>query len=309
MEIHELLRKIRKDRGFSQKNLAHNITSRESIAKYENGERNIPFTILLEILDRLNVNVDEFLFYLENDSIERKNIGMNAIMKVNNKEKISSKYHLQKLRKKIAVSNDIADVRNYLIVKTYHWSNGLEDERSLNKKDREYLKILKDYLEKVEEWGRFEMVSFASLLFLFDTAYIRQRISEVNHKLAKIKGNEIFNPVLSYLYHQAFLLMLERKHGHLAKQYLEKFHGMQHESFIIHNSSMTYRFYHALILYLERKGRQEKKQILTIMKGLELIGEKQLIEEFRNKLKKFEKIYHITPQFFEELTAYELSFF
>lgn len=165
MEIHELLRKIRKDRGFSQKNLAHNITSRESIAKYENGERNIPFTILLEILDRLNVNVDEFLFYLEDDSIERKNIEMSAIMKVNNKEKISSKYHLQKLRKKIAVSNDIADVRNYLIVKTYHWSNGLEDERSLNKKDREYLKILKDYLEKVEEWGRFEMVSFASLLF------------------------------------------------------------------------------------------------------------------------------------------------
>lgn len=100
--------------------------------------------------------------------------------------------------------------------------------------------------------------------------------------------------------------MLERKHGHLAKQYLEKFHEMQHESFIVHNSSIIYRFYHALILYLES---QEKKQILTIMKGLELIGENQLIDEFRNKLKKFEKIYHITPQFFEELTAYELSFF
>lgn len=37
MEIHELLRKMRMDRGITHKQFADKITTRESVVKYENG--------------------------------------------------------------------------------------------------------------------------------------------------------------------------------------------------------------------------------------------------------------------------------
>lgn len=64
MEVHELLRKIRKDRGIFQKDLAGKITFRESLVKYEKEENRIPLAILLEFLQKMNIELEEFLFYL-----------------------------------------------------------------------------------------------------------------------------------------------------------------------------------------------------------------------------------------------------
>lgn len=64
MEIHELLRKFRKERGLSQKELAHKITSRESLVKYESGKNQIPLIPLLAFLKKMNIELDECLFYL-----------------------------------------------------------------------------------------------------------------------------------------------------------------------------------------------------------------------------------------------------
>ncbi|OTP00881.1 hypothetical protein A5856_000280, partial [Enterococcus faecium] len=55
MDSGELLKKLRVERGISQKNLAHNITTRNTLSRYETGKNSIPFVILLEFLDKLNI--------------------------------------------------------------------------------------------------------------------------------------------------------------------------------------------------------------------------------------------------------------
>ncbi|EGP5249464.1 XRE family transcriptional regulator, partial [Enterococcus faecium] len=73
MDSGELLKKLRVERGISQKNLAHKITTRNTLSRYETGKNSIPFVILLEFLDKLNITMDEFVLYLEFDSIRKKN--------------------------------------------------------------------------------------------------------------------------------------------------------------------------------------------------------------------------------------------
>ena len=48
MEIHELLRKFLKERELYKKELAHKITSRESLVKYESGKNQIPLIPLIK---------------------------------------------------------------------------------------------------------------------------------------------------------------------------------------------------------------------------------------------------------------------
>lgn len=50
------------------------------------------------------------------------------------------------------------------------------------------------------------------VLFLFDdTNHISQRLTEIERKIEKYNDFEIFHPILSSLYNNAFLLMLELK--------------------------------------------------------------------------------------------------
>ena len=64
MDSGELLKKLRVERGISQKNLAHNITTRNTLSRYETGKNSIPFVILLEFLDKLNItSLKKYLAY------------------------------------------------------------------------------------------------------------------------------------------------------------------------------------------------------------------------------------------------------
>ncbi|NTR15897.1 helix-turn-helix transcriptional regulator, partial [Enterococcus faecium] len=67
MDSGELLKKLCVEIGISQKKLAHNITTRNTLSSYETGKNSIPFVILLEFLDKLNITMDEFVLYLELD--------------------------------------------------------------------------------------------------------------------------------------------------------------------------------------------------------------------------------------------------
>lgn len=298
MEINELLKKTRTERKISQKELAHNITTRESISKYESGKNNIPFVVLLKLLEKLNLSIDEFVFYLDTDSVRSKNKGLKSWLKI--KEKTKTKHLLlEELKIKIQETEDIAAIRNYLIFQIHDWYALPEKERKLDKKDQEYLQLFMNYLESIHEWGRFEMTSFSSMLFLFNTSYIEQRLQEIHRKIETHRDFEIFHPILFGLYNNAFLLMLERKNLTLAEKYLKKFQTTYHHSLFSHHSSVNANFYQALLAYLTKRPAS-KKQILNIFEGLKLLGAEEARKEFMLDLRKYEAIYGIPPLLLEE---------
>ena len=163
METFELLKKLRLDRGYSQEKLAHNITSRSCLAKYENGNCNIPFPILLDLLDKMNVTIDEFSFYLEIDKARMKNHCLRNFVEASKKGDASVKETIEKFANRADKNKDILSIRNYLIVKTYNWAEKPAEKRRLNGKDNRHFHRLIRYLERVDNWGKFELLTFGRL--------------------------------------------------------------------------------------------------------------------------------------------------
>lgn len=290
MEVHELLKKLRVDRGLTQEELSYNITSRKSLTNYENGKTAIPFLVLLDFLERLNLSVDEFTFYLDKDKPRKKNGNLKRLINDIREDKGSTSYTLKKISEEVRQTKDIALIRDYLIVKTYNWFQLSANERKLSKKDKEYLDFFADYLERIDEWGRFEMTSFSSLLFLFETSYIKQRLSEIEKKIEKNQNFEIFHSILSGLYNNSFLLMLERKELKLSKHYLQKLSQIHHKTLFAREREIYYKFYSMLVDYLQGDNKKAE-EIQRFFNGLEIIEADKLLKEFKMDLAKFEEIY------------------
>ena len=293
MKTYELLRKIRVNKGISQKSLSEGIITRATLSNYETGKNNIPFDILIELLSKLNIDTDEFIFYLNKDKFKEKNDSIKYFLEKTKEDSIS-KYSLDKLRSLAIQNNNVVDIRNYLIIKAYNWFNLPVNEQHLTFQDKKFLSILTKYLETVDEWGRFEMITFSSLLFFFKTSYIQTQISLIEKKLHRYSDFEIFQTIILGLYNNAFLLMLERKELVLSKHYLNKYKETYNTTLYSRENHIVCHFYHNLILHLE-KNKKGSNELLNIFQGLELLNFQDLIIEFKTDLKKFEKIYAIQP--------------
>lgn len=62
----ETLRKIRLEKGLTQKSLYHDLLSKSYAVRFEQGKHDISFVLLLEILERLPMEISEFLFIHRN---------------------------------------------------------------------------------------------------------------------------------------------------------------------------------------------------------------------------------------------------
>jgi Rgg/GadR/MutR family transcriptional activator len=149
------LRKIRKQKGLSMKELAKDSLSVSFLSKFERGESDISLTSMNQLLTRLNVSFDEFLFihndysnqaidlfftrvhhaYLEQDTVKLEQLGAN--------EKDQNHLILLELYVNILKNED---------------SNDLQ----LN------LEPLYDYLFSVEVWGYYELKLYNSTMLLMN---------------------------------------------------------------------------------------------------------------------------------------------
>lgn len=71
-EINELVRELRQSRNLSQKFLAQDICSRETLTKFEQRGTQMSSKKLFQILDKMNINVEEFMFLLQNGELPFK---------------------------------------------------------------------------------------------------------------------------------------------------------------------------------------------------------------------------------------------
>lgn len=68
MEIGFVIKRLRKERGLSQEELAKKITTRTTLASIENRNQTVSFHLLIKLLDRLNIRLEEFLFLLNEEN-------------------------------------------------------------------------------------------------------------------------------------------------------------------------------------------------------------------------------------------------
>lgn len=56
--------------------------------KYENGKINILFFVLIELLEKMNLSLDEFIFYLDKDILREKNWSLKKLIKKIREDKL-----------------------------------------------------------------------------------------------------------------------------------------------------------------------------------------------------------------------------
>lgn len=189
-EYGKILKRIRLEKGLTQKELSAGILSRSHLSELENGNYYCSFDKFLQLLRRLNVSLHEFDLYL--------------------KESIYQEDFQRKIKIEAAVNaHDIAEMKRLLAefpivdeknVRMRHEKLLLEALIEYHQNHQimnltRYQEIL-DYLSKVSEWGMYELNLLANFLFIFDIDTLPLITQQIYKKANKKNASDEY----TYLY-------------------------------------------------------------------------------------------------------------
>lgn len=152
------LRAIRTGKNRSLTSIADNYLSKSQISRFERGESEISCIRLINILDKLNITLDEFIILYNNDN---KNSKKNFIDLVNYIRKLYFKNELEKLKGLLLDSKDynlnqLDKIMIKCIINTI--------DKSISPSENELL-YLTDYLFNVDVWGYYEIILLGNCVY------------------------------------------------------------------------------------------------------------------------------------------------
>ena len=180
----QTLRKIRKSKNISITQLEDSCLSKSQISRFERGESEISCIRLINLLNKLNVTIDEFI------SIHNNNMLPRFPTLINNIRKLYSR-------------NDVESLKILLNANSKYTTNSLENTMlksllytltpDISPSEEELLELT-DYLFSVEIWGFYEMVLLGncirtlnySTVFLLTKEMVKNYHFSVNNKTNKI---------------------------------------------------------------------------------------------------------------------------
>lgn len=169
MNYGEVVKEMRKARGYSQEELVYGITSRTTLSSFENDSSRPTFHSIIEYIDKLNVNLEEFVYISTKDKIMfKRKISNDVIKAVMTKNVTKANNLITKLELLYKQTKDIFFNLNkaQLII--------LLNEFDLKTDDKvdKYKQLILYHLNKVETWGKMEVSLFSNILFIVPSEYI-----------------------------------------------------------------------------------------------------------------------------------------
>lgn len=171
MDIGRTLKKVRIGKNINQEEVAKNILSRPHLSLIENNKSDPSINLLLKLIERIHIPVDEF-FYLANDfSIsESKKLSLRLMNEANQANYLG----LQSV--KDISTKSYKNTNNY---EFYHIS--LLAEIYIKLSDNNYIinddiqiiaHPIKEYLFNLSEWYLYDLKLFNNTLFVFDLSSV-----------------------------------------------------------------------------------------------------------------------------------------
>ncbi|OJF92144.1 helix-turn-helix domain-containing protein [Alkalibacterium sp. 20] len=158
--IGETLKNIRLSLGFIQSQVCKNIMSQSNYSKVEKGEIDISFSKMVELLNRLDMSVDEFM-YIKNDYKKHAHSQMSKLknLKFNDTELIAEyKHRLDRKEKLTTRELEIVAIYDALI---------LIGEKNDFKAAKEKIKPIWERLEKYDNWYLYDIQIINNIIYLF----------------------------------------------------------------------------------------------------------------------------------------------
>jgi Rgg/GadR/MutR family transcriptional activator len=207
MEHGQLIRKLRRERNMSQAQLASGISSRTALSSFENSHSSITSDILFKYLERLNVTVQEYYFYL-NDSVtpEKEYLAAYYYHEIIKKRDAEVAGRIRDFRAKYADSHDFffccmsIELKLFLNKKNAHNVYDVDEDKD----------IIKDYLNRVQNWGHFEISLFANCLNIFSSDYIRGTFTVLLKRTKLLSAIAAYQNDLSIFLNNCIALAFER---------------------------------------------------------------------------------------------------
>ena len=204
----ELIRQVRLDKGLTQKNVYAGIISKSFAIKFEKGKHNVAAPLLLEILDRISMDIDEFLFVHRNYHLTDQSAYTVRYAKHSNSHNLSE---LRRMLSEFITQSDsspiskvrVAEVRSRIRLIEHLTDTGDYDPSVILPKDRQ---TIVDYLTNLHTWTLQEIQLFANNLELItpelQLVFFRTLSKSLNQYADYDRGRDIYCGLLLNLIHE-----------------------------------------------------------------------------------------------------------
>lgn len=178
----QVLRRLREEKGYSLRQVSNGILSTSFLSKFERGESDISLSHFVNVIERMNVSLDEFIFSANEykpSELDRLISGIAAAYQRNNLTK------LRNIAKKEYEKYEQYELDAYLCNSIMAEAKLLDlEQKQIEKKKREYLA---NYLFNIELWGNYELVVYANSLTIFSPETVISLSKEVVKKTSMFK--------------------------------------------------------------------------------------------------------------------------
>lgn len=167
MDIGGTIKKVRTGKNITQNELAKNILSRPHLSLIENNKSDVSMGLLLQILEKLHISVEEFVFLANHYSMsESKSMALKLMNEAN-------KANLKGLNKLLEESKNL--FKEYGNYEFYHISlladiyiKFLNNNFTISEDIQNIANPIKDYLFNLSDWYIYDLKLFSNTLFTFD---------------------------------------------------------------------------------------------------------------------------------------------
>lgn len=238
VNLGDTFRKLRLHKGYNLSNTAKNIISVSHLSKFERNETDITVSKLLLLLKRLNISFKEFIF-INNDS------------QLDDFERLIANLKKSYLHGDLKFLNKLLKDENFKFEQTNLLSHKLNtimiqailSELTQKKVGKENLKILVDYLWRVEIWGEYEIILYGNTLHTLDIDTVLMLSSEIIRKSIYFKSMLTYRRDLFGIYFNTIRMCLEHQKVKEAEIFLFNIKGENiPETFILEKIILNFHF-------------------------------------------------------------------
>lgn len=167
MDIGGTIKKIRIGKNISQEKLAENIISRPHLSLIENNKNDMSLGILLKIVEKLHIPIDEFFYLADNYSISESKMLSLKLMNEANKANYVGLQKIQNISiNKYKEFNNYEFYHIYLLTDIY--IKLLDNNFTISKNIQDIASPIKEYLFNLSDWYLYDLKLFSNTLFVFD---------------------------------------------------------------------------------------------------------------------------------------------
>lgn len=207
MNFGPMVRHIRLKKGFTQKEIYTEIISKSYAIEFEKGKHSISTALLIEVLDRLSMDIDEFLFINKGYILNEHSDYVYRLSKYGNTHDLEAlKKLFVHLSKRDTLIDNVhrAEVRCRIRVIDNFKKTGHFDTSCILEEDRW---LIQDYLLRVETWTLHEVQLFGNTIEFLDFDAHFPLFKSVSKSFSLYveydRGREIFCATLINLINQA----------------------------------------------------------------------------------------------------------